>query len=55
MADKNTQKPAGANKYSLYAGREEAVNWGKIAADLTGNLNRIKTSRDAAKKERENR
>tara|TARA_R110001606_G_scaffold56983_2_gene137961 strand:+ start:24136 stop:26220 length:2085 start_codon:yes stop_codon:yes gene_type:complete len=51
MADKNTQKPAGANKYSLYAGREEAVNWGKIAADLTGNLNRIKTSRDAAKKE----
>jgi len=51
MAEKDTQRPAGANKYSLYAGREEAVNWGKIAADLTGNLNKIKISRDAAKKE----
>ena len=48
--DKSTkQKPSAANKYSLYAGREEAVNWGQIASDLTGNLNQIKTQRDAIK------
>ena len=45
----NTQEPKAANKYSLYAGREETVNWGQVAVNLTKGLNTIKQQRDAAK------
>tara|TARA_R100000329_G_scaffold137522_1_gene118656 strand:+ start:123 stop:2216 length:2094 start_codon:yes stop_codon:yes gene_type:complete len=45
----NTQKPTASNKYSLYSGREEAVNWGQVAVDLTKGLEGIRDSRAAAK------
>jgi len=45
----NTQKPTASNKYSLYAGREEAVNWGQVAVDLTKGLETIRDERAAAK------
>jgi hypothetical protein len=45
----NRQKPTASNKYSLYSGREEAVNWGQVAVDLTKGLEGIRDSRAAAK------
>ena len=45
--DKN--RPTASNKYSLYAGREEAVNWGKVASNLTKGLEAIQSQREAAK------
>lgn len=45
----NTQKPTASNKYSLYSGREEAVNWGQVAVDLTKGLEGIRDTRAAAK------
>ena len=44
MAEERRNEPRAANKYSLYAGREEAVNWGQIAADLTKGLEKIRDS-----------
>ena len=49
MAEERRNEPRAANKYSLYAGREEAVNWGQIAADLTKGLEKIRDTRAAAK------
>ena len=45
----NKNRPTGSNKYSLYAGREEAVNWGQVAADVTKGLTAIRDQREAAK------
>lgn len=45
----NKNKPTASNKYSLYAGREEAVNWGQVAVDLTKGLETIRDERAAAK------
>ena len=45
----NKNKPTASNKYSLYAGREEAVNWGQVAVDLTKGLEGIRDERAAAK------
>jgi len=45
----NKNKPQASNKYSLYAGREEAVNWGQVAVNLTKGLEKIKEERAAAK------
>ena len=45
----NKNRPTGSNKYSLYAGREEAVNWGQVAVDLTKGLTAIRDQREAAK------
>ena len=49
MAEEKNVKPTASNKYSLYAGREETVNWGQVAVDLTKGLNVIKAQRDSAK------
>ena len=49
MAEERRNEPRAANKYSLYAGREEAVNWGQIAVDLTKGLEKIRDTREAAK------
>ena len=50
MAENNkTSRPTASNKYSLYAGREEAVNWGQIAGNLTKGLETIASQREAAK------
>ena len=45
----NKNKPTASNKYSLYAGREEAVNWGQVAVNLTKGLETIRDQRAAAK------
>ena len=45
----NKNKPQASNKYSLYAGREEAVNWGQVAVNLTKGLETIRDQRAAAK------
>jgi len=45
----NKNKPQASNKYSLYAGREEAVNWGQVAVNLTKGLEKIRDDRAAAK------
>ena len=45
----NKNRPTASNKYSLYAGREEAVNWGKVASNLTKGLETIQSQREAAK------
>lgn len=45
----NKNRPTGSNKYSLYAGREEAVNWGQVATDLTKKLELVRDQREAAK------
>ena len=45
----NKNRPQASNKYSLYAGREEAVNWGQVAVNLTKGLEKIKDERAAAK------
>ena len=47
--NKKTSRPTASNKYSLYAGREEAVNWGQIAGNLTKGLETIASQREAAK------
>ena len=46
---KNKVTPGASNKYSLYAGREETVNWGQVAVNLTKGLNTIAKEREAAK------
>ena len=46
---KNKNTPGATNKYSLYAGREETVNWGQVAVNLTKGLNTIAKEREAAK------
>ena len=46
---KNKVTPGASNKYSLYAGREETVNWGQVAVHLTIGLNTIAKEREAAK------
>ena len=43
----NKNRPTASNKYSLYAGREEAVNWGQVAADVTKGLTAIRDQREA--------
>ena len=45
----NKNRPQASNKYSLYAGREEAVNWGQVAVNLTKGLETIRDQRAAAK------
>lgn len=48
----NTDRPTGANPYSIYVQRDTdstQVNWGQIAKDLTSGMEAIRDSREAQK------